>query len=303
MRDLFQSCIVVICLITTGCATGRFAQPPRYTPNLDHTPTKEAAPGSADVTFAIVGAEFVAPTTAQQGLLLQQGILLPSAPPPLLFQQLISNMTKDFEEVLTAKGYLIEGVYRTFDEMNYPNKEGSDLILTAKVKFDVSSNVQYKGSSKFGALSIMALGATIPLYTIGYTENVPVIIVGIGAGLTVAGIGIHRWNSGLAPSGRVQVVSEVNLEVYEGLTGEIMWSKRIPIPSFDVIPEARFAKHPGEVTWQKLMEIDNKFYSDIGHLFQLQYGKILNQIETYLDPREMAIVKNQAMKLRKRKVY
>lgn len=302
MRDLFQSCIVVICLITTGCAPGRFAQSPRYTPNLDYTPTKEATPGSADVTFAIVGAEFVAPTTAQQGLLLQQGIPLSSAPAPLLFQQLISNMTKDFEEVLTAKGYLIEGVYRTFDEMNYPNKEGSDLILTAKVKFDVNSNVQYKGSSKFSAFSLMYGGAMIPLLAISYTESVPVIVAG-WAGLTVVGIGIRRWNSGVAPSGRVQVVSEVNLEVYEGLTGEIMWSKRIPIPPFDVIPEARFAKHPGEVTWQKLMEIDNKFYSDIGRLFQLQYGKILNQIETYLDPREMAIVKNQAMELRKRKVY
>ncbi len=94
MKDLFQFCIVVVCLITTGCSTARFAQPPRDIITFDYVPKTEAAPGSADVTFAIVGAEFVAPTPHQQGLfqqLQQRGTLLPSAPPPLLFQQLISN--------------------------------------------------------------------------------------------------------------------------------------------------------------------------------------------------------------------
>ena len=51
------------------------------------------------------------------------------------------------------------------------------------------------------------------------------------------------------------------------------------------------------------METDNSFYSDIGRVFESQYDEILNKIYIYLDPREMAIVKNQAMELRKRKVY
>ena len=306
MRDLFQMCIVVICLITTGCATGRFAQPPRDTITFDYTPATEASPASADVTFAIVGAEFVAPATHQQGLLQQQGLLLPSAPPPLLFQQLISNMTKDFEEVLTAKGYPIEGVYRTFDEMNYPNKVDSDLILTAKIKFNVNSSVRYKTQTAKALWAITMSGGGGAFFGLGirkFEEKIGPPLLLLGAGLLAGSMSLAISSQGVVPHGGVQVVCEVNLEVYEGLTGEIMWSKRIPIEPFSVTPQAILKKNPGAVTWQKLMEIDNKFYSDIGRLFGLQYDKILKQIHTYLDPREMAIVKNQAMELRQRKVY
>lgn len=312
MRYLFQFCIVV-CLITTGCATGRFAQPPRDTSTFDYVPTTEAAPGSADVTFAIVGAEFIAPTTYQQGLptqqqgLIQQQGILPSAPPPPLFQQLVNNMTKDFEEVLTAKGYAIEGSYRTFDEMNYPNKEGSDLILTAKFKFAGDTNVRYHEEQWkfflggcFSSLGVLALLYPTTEYFGSYESAAPYIFG--GGVLTLAGIILWR-HKGFVPTGRVQFVCEVALEVYEGLTGEIMWSKRIPIPPFEVIPKAIQKKSPELITWQQLMKIDNNFYSDMGRLFELQYRNILNQIDVYLDPREMAIVKNQAMELRKRKVY
>ena len=301
MRDLFQFCIVVVCLVTTGCSA-RFAQPPRDTMVFDYVPTTETVPGSADVTFAIVGAEFVAPTSLQQQLFQQQGILLSSAPPPLLFQQLISNMTTDFEEVLTARGYTIEGVYRTFDEMNYPNKEGSDLILTAKVKFDSDTSVQYKEElwNYFGGCLVSVGTLTASAGISAATADARLVIV--GGGLALGGVALWR-SKGFVPFGRMGFVCEVALEVYEGLTGEIMWSKRIPIPRLEVIPKAVQKENPGEITWQKLMAIDNKFYSDLGRLFQLQYGKILNKIDTYLDPREMVIVKNQALELRKRKVY
>ena len=51
------------------------------------------------------------------------------------------------------------------------------------------------------------------------------------------------------------------------------------------------------------LEKDNKFHSDLGRALKMQYKDVLSVIYTYLDPREMAIVKNQAMELRKRKVY
>ena len=51
------------------------------------------------------------------------------------------------------------------------------------------------------------------------------------------------------------------------------------------------------------LEKDNKLRADLGHALKKQYDEILNKIYIYLDPREMAIVKNQATELRKRKVY
>jgi hypothetical protein len=47
----------------------------------------------------------------------------------------------------------------------------------------------------------------------------------------------------------------------------------------------------------------NAFHSQVGLALVAQYDDIGNKIYGYLDPREMAIVKNQAMELRKRKVY
>ena len=60
------SIITVVCLIITGCA-GRFAQPPRETITFDYVPTAEAPPGSANVTFAIVGAKFIVPNFQSPG--------------------------------------------------------------------------------------------------------------------------------------------------------------------------------------------------------------------------------------------
>ncbi len=308
MRYIWQIGIVVVCLITASCA-GRYAQPPRETITFDYVPTTEAAPGSADVTFAIVGAEFVALTSHQQGMSLQQGMLLPSVSPPPLFQQLIINMTKDFEEVLTARGFAVKGTYPTLNEMIYPDKEGSDLILTAKVRFSAdTSGVRYteeKGKiilsgCLLSPLSLIALISAAA--TPKDSDKTPLYL--LGGGLGIGAIHLAQSSIGVTkPSGQVQVGCTVELKAYEGLTGELMWSKNILIPSFRVTPTAIKRENPGAITWQQLMEIDNSFYSDIGRVFEFQYDKILNKIYVYLDPREMVIVKNQAMELRKKKVY
>ena len=309
MRYFWQfSIVVVICLIMAGCA-GRFAQPPRETITFDYVPTAEAPPGSADVTFAIVGAKFMAPTLQQQTLALQQGIVLPSAaPPPPLFQELTRNMTKDFGEVLTARGYTVKGSYRALDEMIYPDKEGSDLILTAQVKLSAdTSGISY--TRKTGqiiltgcCLTPMALTALISSAVTPKTGDQRVLLL-IGIPLFGGALMSGLNSIGVIPSGEVQFGAEVELEAYEGLTGELMWSKTILIPSFTAAPKAIIREHPEPITWQQLMEVDNQFYSDIGRVFEVQYNEILKQIYIYLDPREMAIVKNQAMELRKKKVY
>ena len=54
--------------------------PPREIITFDYTPVKEAPPGSANVTFAVVGARLGTPT--------QQGVTqLPSQAPPPLFKE------------------------------------------------------------------------------------------------------------------------------------------------------------------------------------------------------------------------
>ena len=309
MQYFWQLSIVaaIACLISIGCAP--VTQPPREIITFDSAPETEAPPGSADVTFAIVGTQFVIASNYQQGMFPEQNMVLqPSQQPPLLFLQLASNMTKDLEEVLTARGYGIRGYYDTLDEMIYPDKEGSDLILRAKIKFRANtSGIRYERDLKkvllpgsgcgFAAFSLALVSSRNPAYSAGIALGYTVLFLG--------GVFVFLPKD-FVPAGHFEISSEITLEAYEGLTNEIMWSKRIPIPPFTVEPKAVLRgerENLEQITWQELMKVDNQFYSEIGRAFESQYDKILSQIYTYLDPREMAIVKNQAMELRERKVY
>lgn len=281
------SIAAVICIVIVGC--GPPAKPLRETITFDYTPSAEAAPGSADVTFAVVGARFVTPT--QQGV--TQSLL--QGPMPL-FENFASTMTKDFMEVLNARGFGVTGPFESYDKIMHPVKEASDLLLTAEVKFIAEmSGVQIEKQFRvFSSTRYYAL------------------------------------------RGSATVKCDVTLVLSECLTNEPMWTKSIAIEPFMVALDssstaysnhelAALASKYGQIQQGPLMggispevfatqvfprcpigvflEKDNRFHANLGRALEAQYRRILDQIHTYLDPREMAIVKNQSMELRKRKVY
>lgn len=281
--------VAVICIVIAGC--GVPAEPLREVITYSYTPTEEAAPGSADVTFAVVGAQLV--DQAQQ----VQGLALLQAPAPL-FEDFANTMTKDFMEVLNARGFGVTGPFETYDKIMHPVKEASDLLLTAEVKFIADMRGVRIGKKYIGKSAL----DTTPYYTL---------------------------------EGACRVRSDVTLILSECLTNEPMWSKSIPMetftvpfdnahPSYSQFDLTTFAATYGQVTLAGrnsisqevfadqvfprcpigvFIEKDNKFHADLGHALEKQYDEILKKMYIYLDPREMAIVKNQAMELRKRKVY
>ena len=135
--------------------------------------------------------------------------------------------------------------------------------------------------------------------------------------------------------GSVTVKCNVTLTLSECLTNEPMWTKTISMkpvmatfdsswPPYKPSDLAALAVKYGQIDIEGqtsisqeiyntqvfprcpigvFIEKDNKFHAELGHALEAEYRKILVQIYIYLDPREMAIVKNQAMELRKRKVY
>ena len=282
MRFFASFCIVaVFCsIIFTGCASTP-PQPPRSMIAFDYTPPSEDDAGSADVTFAVVGAQLLAPQ--------KKGVMqLVHQTPVPLFDDFIDNMTKDFMELLSALGYGVRGPFQSYDDMIHPEKEGSDLILTAEVDFKLDgSGVLYD-------------------YKVRVTEH-----------------------DGYYLTGPVTIRSHVNLIVYESLTNTKMWSKSISIDSLTVqlkshnlytigslaTTAAKYGLMVGEslprtgkgipfgIPVTEFLQHENKFYSDVGHALQSQYADILKGIYDYLDPREMDMVKNQSLELRKKKVY
>lgn len=126
------SIIAAIFLIIGGCVPTTIEPiPPRSVVNFDYTPPSDAVPGSADATFAVVGTKFDTPIS--------------------LFKTFASNMTKDFGEILTARGFGVRGPFATFNEMTYSDKEGSDVKLTAEVEFN--SDISQIVYSAFGVPS------------------------------------------------------------------------------------------------------------------------------------------------------
>ena len=118
--------IIAVFMIISGCvlpfpkSLPKSSKPPRVHINFDYTPPSKAPPGSANVTFALVSTWIETPVP--------------------LFRTFASNMTKDFEEILTARGFGVRGPFTTFDDMTYTDKEGSDLTLTANVEFSTDTS-------------------------------------------------------------------------------------------------------------------------------------------------------------------
>ena len=280
--------VALICILIAGCASIP-AEPLREVITFNYTPKQEAAPGSSDVTFAVVGTQLGTP--AQQ-------VQAPFQVPVPLFEDFANTMTKDFVEVLNARGFGVTGPFKSYDKIIHPVKEGSDLLLTAEVKFiadmdGVRIRKYFAGKSTFD---------TTEYYTL---------------------------------QGSCTVKYEVTLLLSECLTNEPMWTKSITInpfivrfdnlyPSYSQFDLVKLAAQYGQVNVEAVnsishevfatkvfprcpikvfLEKDNKFHADLGHALEKRYDEILNKIYVYLDPREMAIVKNQAMGLRKRKVY
>ena len=137
MKRFLQFCTVaLVCIMTANCAAVHVEpEVPRTIITFDYAPP-ETMPGSANLTFAVVGAEIVGT---------KYGTPIP------LFKTFASNMTKDFAEILTARGFSVKGPFQGYDIMTYSDKEGTDLILTAEVEFS-SDTTQIRPSS-IGRLS------------------------------------------------------------------------------------------------------------------------------------------------------
>ena len=121
--------VAVACMMIVGCATIE-PEPPRAIITFDYNP-REATPGSADVTFAVVGAQIDTPVG--------------------LFRTFARNMANDFGEILTARGFSTKGPFQEYDLMTYSDKEGSDLVLTAEVEF--TSDLTQLSYSTFGKVN------------------------------------------------------------------------------------------------------------------------------------------------------
>lgn len=249
---------VVLSVAVAGCVAPAVNTGPRVAPSFDYTPTQRAEPRSANITFAVVGTDFETPVP--------------------LFERFSSSMAGDFAEILTARGYSIRGPFRTYDEMTFPDKEGSNLVLTATVDFTYDTS----------QLKPVAVGSVR-----GVVDAIDALLGGTDT----------ASDSPFRIEGTVRVEGRVTLIVAESLTYEKMWTKSVDIQSIDVSFEGTQVYQSTAPDLAGVLEHESQFYTDLGRALEGQYVEIMERTHSYLDPREMALVDRQADSLRERKRY
>jgi len=252
MKYLFLCLMSLLLIITvSGCAT---APPPKpaYVPTFDYKPLSNAAPGSAEVSFAIVNASY----SENQ----QWAAVWP-------FSVMAKNMGLDFQEILAARGFSVHGPYATYDEMTFPDKKASDLVLqpVLEIRLDFPStrykeNISLLGTNTYSLLGDIAVSGrvTFSLMESISKERMWFKSVDLGSPVLISWVGKTQYQT--APQGVVQV------------------------PLGDPGLQADLAKALG-----KPME---DFYS-----------RAMQAAWSYLDPEEMRLVKKQAEEVRSKKVY
>ena len=249
--------VVTLLLSTTGCETAPTAPTERIVPKFDYTPP-EIAGGDVDITLAVVGS-----------------VIETSVP---MFQEFATNMAGDFMETLNVIGYRVRGPYRTYDQMTFPDKEGSELILSADMSFDYDA-------SGLEAVEVASL---------------------LSALQTITGSPSRSQSDSLSYtfSGPVTLTSRITLVLYESLTKERMWTKSLSLDPIQVTLEGSHVfSSKSRPTLRQLLEEENQFYTDVGRKLGEQYQRALSLTYSHLDPREVQKVSAQADSLRERKRY
>ena len=127
-KYLIVSVVTLLPVIFTGVATAassrqeaadfNYEEPAKYAANFDYTPSTQAVPGSAGVTFAIGGLTYnYQRDTAIRWYDSEQLANLPDA------------MKQDLFKLLTAKGVSVRGPFDSYDLIPYPDKKAIDLWL------------------------------------------------------------------------------------------------------------------------------------------------------------------------------
>lgn len=234
-----------------GCVppqTQKAEADPYVPPTFDFTPLSNAAPGSAEVTFAIVNSAY-------------------SEDQPWTrvwpFNDVSRNMALDFQEIVSARGFSVRGPFGSYDEITFPDKKGSDLVLqpTLEIRLDVRN--------------------------ISYVKRSPVLV-----GLRLR----DRWSM----KGEAVIGGRVTLSLMESLSRERMWFKSIELPQ-QVIPwEGQKQYYEAQ---QGADLSDPAISRPLGETMKDFYAKVMQASWKYLDPEEMKLVKKQSEEIRKKKVY
>lgn len=247
------------------------AAPQAYHPNFKYKP---AAPGEkVDVTVGVIEPVYSTTRALEYHKLYEKDKTL---------NEMLSALNASFAEILVAKGFNTKGPFVSLNDMTFPDKKGSDLLIYPEFDFQVSVETKNRRPA----------------------ADAPKPQADEGGGLLGGLLKVNEAKPA-APAapvpmtcdGSVAVSGNIVFIVQEPLSGERMWVKRLDVSSasqsFPVkdCTEATGEERPREVedAWAKAHEI--------------VYQTSMTALDKYVNGEEFQQFKRQAQELREKKSY
>ncbi len=176
--------LIVFALLFWASAAQKQIITPLIIPDFDFSPPSSVEPGSTGLKIALFEPIY-------------SGNFAYSNKSP--FKQFRTSMGKDFEEILTARGYILKGPYEAYDLMTYSDKTECELGLFADIDMNIDK-------------------------TSGGWQYTPPGIYGTGNS--------SRYEGTLTISGKI------TLYISETFTTQKLIVKSLPIPQTDIVVKA-----------------------------------------------------------------
>ena len=254
-NKILYSVFLISVIAVSGCATSPVATAPQEqleVASFNYDPPVTNPAGSAGMNIILVSPKYA------------QNFKYSGTEP---YQSFARNMAADFEEVLTSRGYTVQGPYASYDEIVFSVKEKADLILATDI--DIVQNdaglTKRQERDFMSALIISTAGAQpVPFYKI---------------------------------SGSIGLSGKVTFKAYEPQTKEKMWVKSVNIDTIQVPVSSNKA-------WRYDAVQTGGFYNDPGihnptlKALRKVYVNALEQAYTYLEPKELQQLRPQILRIK-----
>lgn len=230
-------------LLFWACAVNRITTP-LTVPDFDFSPPSTVEPGSTGLKIALFEPVYL-------------GNFAYSDKSP--FKNFRSSMSKDFEEILTARGYVIKGPYEAYDLMTYSDKSECELGLFADIDMNITQ-------------------------TSGGWRYTPPGAYGMGD--------VSRYEGTLTINGKI------TLYISETFTKQKLIVKSLPIPQTDIEVEAE-GKYKGYQQPNTIPLNNPGVHNPIANALKDFYQSTMKRVWDLLPKEDLIRVKNQIPQIRK----
>jgi hypothetical protein len=238
-KSILFGLLVFMAFIFYGCYAQQAVVTESFIPKYDFTPPKRVDMDSIQVTIALISPQYLGKDNHFK------------VPP---YSSLISNLSDDFEELLTAKGFGIKGPFKSHDEMLYMDKQETDFILEVGIKFNEVGGAGWTHRKKLNFLT----------EAYSYTYYLDFIYEG-----------------------------QLTLTAISPVTKEKIWKKNVTTDPFTVSVQG-ITKWTGAPTYAQILKADKPIYNEVAQKLESFYNQVFDLAWRHIQAQEMSSIAKQA---------